>query len=184
MSIKEVKWELEAADQTKRATILLLAHHFRHEMTGPGGVPLHVFDRPFDYSRDDLMHFYEILENIRNQNTVAIENTKRSMLRMGMELPEFSIKHAKATGRGLEIWMCTIGAAIAPERRDDVRLIWKMLVDSTDHVPKALEGLEILERQTQEMTGTHGAMFSIGKPEWIELCSFVPFAFSNELQLR
>lgn len=118
MCIKEVKWDLESADAVRRAMIVAMATIIRVDVIEGSGLPQEVLNRPLDYSRDDLMRFYVQLEDIRNANNLQIQNVQKMMRRFGTELPDFAIEHAKLTGRALEVWMCTIGAGIAVDRRD------------------------------------------------------------------
>ncbi|MCH7777634.1 MAG: hypothetical protein IH878_14020 [Gemmatimonadetes bacterium] len=185
MCIKTVKWDLETGSAVKRATVLALAQLLRAEMLAQSGIPMDVLDRPLDYSRNDLLSFYDLLETARNQNTMQIEATKKNMRHLGMELPQFAVDHAKTTGQGLEVWMCTLGAGIVPERRDDVRTIWSYLAGSLDHVGEAISHLREVEQQTAAMTGIEDTgMFSvIDTNDWTEQCGFVPSVFSKELHL-
>jgi hypothetical protein len=97
-------------------------------------------------------------------------------------MPSFAVEHAKTTARGLEIWMCTLGAGIITDRRDDVRLIWSLLASSTKHLRPAIQQLYAFERETAEMTGSPSGMFDGLKDEdWLDLCRFVPSTFAKEL---
>jgi hypothetical protein len=80
-----------------------------------------------------------------------------------------SVKNAQ---RGLEIWMCTLGAGIVPKCRDDVRLIWSYLVGSMSSLPVAIQELRSIERRTTEMTGQASTeMFgNITTEQWMEFC--------------
>jgi hypothetical protein len=49
--------------------------------------------------------------------------------------------------------MCTLGAAIVPGVGDDVRAIWRMLIDSRPLVNKALDELKAVETMTIRDTG-------------------------------
>lgn len=175
MCIKEIKGELGVADGVQRATILAIAQWLRQSMFDDNGMA-NVVDRPLDYSRSELMKFYGGLENIRNQSAVEMEHTKANMLRLGLELPQFAIDHAKNTARGLEIWMCTLGAGICPNRREDVREIWSYLTASLDHFAVAITNIREVERRTGEMTGA-GPIFNVTYSEWFGLCEYVPSMF-------
>lgn len=185
MCIKEVQWDLQKADLFRRATILAISSLLRVEVIESSGVPHDVVDRPLDYTRDDLLRFYEQMEDIRNANTFQIEQTQKIMRRLGTELPEFSVQHAKNTGRGLEVWMCTVGAGINPDRRDAVREIWQFLSESREHLGNAIAGLREVEQLTANMTGMPpGGMFSsVNTEEWLEACRFVPSSFVKDLRL-
>lgn len=179
MCIQEVKWDLEMANQLRRATILAIAQIVREEALESSDFPRDVLDRPLDYPRDYLMNLYEKMESIRNINTLELEQTKKNMRTFGMELPEFAVTHAKNAARGLEVWMCTVGAGITPDRRDDVREIWHYLSGSFDSVGEAISGLRATELKTAELTGVPeaGIFSDIEQDEWVEACHFVPASF-------
>jgi hypothetical protein len=184
MSIKEVKWELESGDSVKQAKILAIASVLGKEFFDSGDIPVDVVDRPLDYSRDDLMRFYESLEDIRNNNTLQISHTKKMMNKMGIGFPRFAEEHAKQTGRALEVWMATVGAGIALDRRDDVREIWKILARSKSSLDEAMDEILAIENKTMEMTGQEGGMFSdYDREEWKVACNFLPAQFSKELDV-
>lgn len=176
MCIKEIKGELGVADGVQRATILAMAQLLRPSLFEDTGTA-NIVDRPLDYSRSELMKFYGGLEDIRNQGAIEIENTKANMLRFGMELPQFAIDHAKNTSRGLEVWMCTLGAGICPNRREDVREIWSHLTGSLDDIAVAINKIKEVERRTLEMTGAVESMFTPSYSEWFGLCDYVPSMF-------
>jgi hypothetical protein len=185
MCIKEVKWDLENLTSLRIATILALAQIIREQIIMGAGVPLDVLNSPLDYSRRDLVTFYGVMENIRNAGTMQIDATKKNMRNLGVELPKFAEDHALATKRGIEIWMCTVGAGIVPDRRDEVRLIWSYLSKSFDYLKQAINQILEIEDQTIQMTGgVNSEMFSlIDRDEWIKLCQFVPGSFVKELKL-
>lgn len=184
MCIKEVKWELESGNSVHRAKILAIATILGKEFFRSGEIPIDVVDRPLDYSREDLMGFYEVLENIRNDNTLQIVNMKKMMKKFGMEFPKFAEDHAKQTGRSLEVWMATVGAGIAIDRRDDVREIWKFLTMSKASLDEAISEIVAIENKTMEMTGQEGGMFSAYDPEeWKDACNFLPAQFTKELDV-
>jgi hypothetical protein len=120
MCTKEVKGELERATSLKRATILALAQLFRQ---GPFAEPelRELFDRPLDHSREKLLKLYTGLETIRNRNKVQCDRMRANHPHIvGIALPPFMVEQAKATNRGLEVWMCTLGAGLSPHLRNDV----------------------------------------------------------------
>lgn len=183
MCVKEVKWDIETADHSRRGMLLAIATALRLNALENSGIPRSVLDKPLDYSRTDLLRFYSAMEDIKNLNTLQIKQTQKNMERTGMELPNFSVEHAKLTGRGLEVWMCTVGAGIVTERRDDVREIWNMLVDSLANVETAIVELREFEQKTAMMTGipSEGMFQDIDTDEWVEECRFFPSQFSKSL---
>lgn len=178
MCIKEVKWDLESSSPIKKAMILALAQLFRNEMFEPMSVPKDIFDNPLEYSRSDLMEFYSVLENMRNQSRAQLDANKKNMKNFGMELPNFAIEHVNNSNRALEIWMCTLGAGISPDKRDDVRDIWGMVFGAKETLPEAINRLRDIERQTGEMTGQTVGMFDeMDDQEWIDACNYIPSSF-------
>lgn len=101
------------------------------------------------------------------------------MKKFGMELPEYAVEHAKNTTRGLTVWLSTLGAGIAPERRDDVQQIWNILQESQPHLRSAIDHLRNVEMQTELLAGSESeGMFDvIDDDEWIKSCSYVPSVF-------
>ena len=109
MCIKELMWDLETRDGLKRAKVLAIAQILKQELLLDSGFWMNMLDRPLDYTRSDLMKFYNSLETIRNQGSMQLSTTQKNARRMGAELPQFAVEHAKSTARGLEVWMCTLG---------------------------------------------------------------------------
>jgi len=188
MCIKEVKWDLETANPVRRATVLALATFLRTEMLEASGIPCDVLDRPLDYPRDELMRFYTMMEDIRNAGQLQLKQTQKNHSRLsGENLPEFAVEHAKLTGRGMEVWMSTIGAGISTEKRDDVRAIWSKLLRSFDYLEKAIEGIRQVEKRTADMTGMppeDGIFWGLNDVSWIENCRFVRSQFVKTLDIE
>ncbi|TIO29001.1 hypothetical protein [Mesorhizobium sp.] len=181
--MKEVRWELDKADEIKRATILALAHFFRIALLSEIGIPHELLDRPLDYTRDDLMRFYSGIEDLRNGSNMQFTQSKKVSKRIGFEMPAFLEEHTKNCSRGLEVWMCTVGAGVQPQMRDEARAIWNHLSSSSSSLPAAINRMLQIEARVAEMSGTADAMFSdIATDEWIEACAFVPSIFVAELK--
>jgi hypothetical protein len=173
MCIKELKWELESKDQLHRASVLAIAQLFR-ERALSAEIPQRVLDVPFDCTRKELLTYYTGLEDLRNLASARLGDTQRNFKRLGLELPQYAVEHAKACNRGLEVWMCTIGAAVVPERRDDVERIWRHLRDAAALVPTAIARLRDLERKIDDRMFDH-----VLDDVWIASCAFFPSAFVN-----
>jgi hypothetical protein len=182
LCVKEVKWDLEKADGPRRAMLLLMAQWFRVGMTDKdkGGLEPSYFDRPLDHSRADLVELYTGLENIRNNNTYQREQIQKSLARIG-GMPAYSVEQSKNTNRGLEIWMCTLGAGIAPDTRDDVWKIWTMLSEGLPYAPEAMRRLQEIVKLTENATGskTSGMFEDLPIPQWLAAADFVPSAFRS-----
>lgn len=133
------------------------------------------FDRPLDCSREALFDIYSRMECIRDESSAALGAMRSTPRRVDVRSAELSVEHAKMTTRGVEVWMCTLGAGIAPHKREDVVLIWSYLASSFSHVDHAIRYLRDIEKRTREMTGAVGAMSPpIPDEEWKELCAYVP----------
>jgi len=185
MTIKEVKWDLEMAGPPRQARLLALASVLGNDFFTECNIPEDVANRPLDYSRSDLMRFYEDLEDIKIGMTRQLEHTKKMVPKiMGMEFPKFAEDHVNDTRRALEIWMATIGAGITVDRRDDVRDIWKLLGQSKPHLDTAMDKILADENKTSDLTSENARVFSLlARQDWRDYCNFVPSQFSKELNL-
>lgn len=125
------------------------------------------------------MKFYEQLEDIRNMSNVQLAQTKKGLGRIGIELPDFAVTHAKNTTRGLEVWMCILATGIVPDRTDDVREIWKLLSSSVPSLNDAISKLKKIEEMTNDATGmpTKGMYGNVSDDYWVETCQYVPGIF-------
>ncbi len=189
MCTKELKWELESANALRRARILVLGQIVRATSFGTEPLIQDMLNRPLDYPRVDLVKLYEGIENIRNQSNAQLEHLKKVTPRiMTMEMPQFVIDRAKDAARGLEIWLCTLGAGIVPDRRDEVREIWDLLQGSMNTAPDAVVSLMRDDKQMQQ--GLTGIGSPGGETIWDDLspeqvlaaCTFVPSSFLKRLE--
>ena len=173
--IKEMKWELQWANLVKRATILAMAQGVR-VTSGEAGMA-DAFDRLLDCSRETLFDIFGRMEATRDQSSVALDATQSSLQRVDVKLSEMFVEHTNMTTRGVEVWMCTLGAGIIPDSREDVVLIWSYLASSFSHVEQAIRNLRCIEKRTREATGAACAMLPpIPDEEWKEFCTYVPSA--------
>lgn len=179
MCIKEVRLALEMMDSVKRAKVLAIASLLRNEFFSTGEFPKDVVDRPLDYSREDLMRVYSALEDIRNGQTIEMARTKKLS---GMENPAFAGDVWKINIRALEVWMATVGAGIATARRDDVREIWELLVQSKPYLENAMNAIIATEQEIMASLGEEGGPSSkYTREEWRVACDFLPSQFSKDL---
>jgi hypothetical protein len=182
MCVKEVKWELEKADGVRRATILLIAQYFRLNMEKEG-LENRVFDNPFAYTRTEMLQFYSGLEVTRNNMVRGHEHTNRMMQPLS-GWPDYAARHSRNAIRGMEVWMCNTGAAVAPAVRDDIRLLWNRLNGSKGFLTEAIKSLREVERMTESATGVSGGSGGIpdalSVDEWPRIASFVPSVFRTE----
>lgn len=179
MCTKEVKWELESLDRTQRAEILALAHYLRCEILQNAGIEQTVLDNPLEYTREYLTRQFETMEQIRDLARKELRISRRIMRRSGDSLPEFSVKHIHNILSALELWMCTVGAGIVPEKQHEVGYIWCVLAGSQDCLEQAISSIRSVETRTAHLTGAarDGMFGRISNDEWLRLCNFVPSAF-------
>lgn len=180
MCIKALLWELEAAEPVKRAKFLALAHVILQDFLDNVGIPFDVFDKPLDYTRDDLMRFYENLEDAR----ISAESQRDQLSKsLGESFPKFALEHAINMNRALEIWMVTIGIGIVPERRDDVRKVWLMLTQSKPYLDDAIDEILKMEAGTAAILGSMYTTFfsNLDVTEWKNKCEFIPSQLMKEL---
>lgn len=179
MCTKEVKWELEALDRHERAEILALAQYLRFEILQSAGIEHTVLDNPLEYTRESLTRHFETMERIRDLARKELRITSRDTRRSGDTLPGFSIKHIQNILSALELWMCTVGAGIVPNKKEEVDYIWCVMAGSQDCLEQAISSIREVEAQTASLSGVpRDDMFGrISNDEWLRLCNFMPSAF-------
>jgi hypothetical protein len=102
--------------------------------------------------------------------------------RIGFAMPPFVEEHTKNCARGLEVWMCTVGAGIQPDLRDEARIIWRYLATSKASLPEAISRMFEIETALADMTGSTEGMFAgVTLDEWAAECEFVPASFVAQL---
>ncbi len=184
MLIKEFRWDLEASDELRRARILILGQIIR--ATSFGLIPSFqdMLNRPLDYSRKELVEIYEGLEGTRNQNTLHLAQLQKFFSQRGIEIPKFVIDRAKDTSRGLEIWMCTIGAGISPDKRDEVREIWSLLSRAFPSLPIAMKSLVADDQKNAEIFGVQpeSVWEGLSGQQIHDACMFIPSSFTKSLE--
>lgn len=176
MCVTELKSHLEAEQPLERAKILAMAHTLRGELFGPGAAPMEMLDHPFNFDRPTAARVYGVLEQLRNTKVRQMEGTRKSLARMDMPLPDFIISHVRSSARALEVWMVTVGVAIAPDVRDDVRAIWGYLEGARAVLPVAFAALRAFEDANEEVTGVRGGALFNSRDDalWAEACRYIP----------
>ena len=179
MCTKEVKWEIEALDRQERAEILALAQYLRFEILQSAGIEQTVLDNPLGYTRESLTRHFETMERIRDLARKELRVSRRVMRRSGDTLPDFSVKHIQNILSALELWMCTVGAGIVPDKKHEVDYIWCVMAGSQDCLEQAISSMRKVESQASSLSGVpHDGMFGrISNDEWLRLCNFMPSAF-------
>ena len=178
LCIKEMKQELDANEPLQRAQVLAMSSLLGTELFESGQIPIDVMDRPMDYCREELLHFYELLEDRSNNHFDLIFQTKNMMGELGMQLPAFAEVHARDIGRSLNIWMATLGAGIAPDLEDDVREIWTLLVQSKENLDQAMDNILDTESKAMKLSEPQKRWFSdADRSTWKIACHFRPTQF-------
>ena len=178
LCIKEMKQELDANEPLQRAQVLAMSSFLGTELFDSGQVPIDVMDRPMDYCREELLQFYELLEDRSNNHFDLIFQTKNMMGELGMQLPAFAEVHARDIGRSLNIWMATLGAGIAPDLEDDVREIWTLLVQSKENLDQAMDNILDTESKAMKLSEPQKRWFSdADRSTWKIACHFRPTQF-------
>ena len=178
LCIKEMKQELDANEPLQRAQVLAMSSLLGTELFDSGQIPIDVMDRPMDYCREELLQFYELLEDRSNNHFDLISQTKNMMGELGMQLPAFAEVHARDIGRSLNIWMATLGAGIAPDLEDDVREIWILLVQSKANLDQAMDNILDTESKAMKLSEPQKRWFSdADRSTWKIACHFRPTQF-------
>lgn len=179
MCTNEVKWEIEALDRQQRAEILALAQYLRFEILQSAGIGQNVLDNPLEYTRESLTRHFETMERIRDLTRKELRVTRKDVCRSGNTLPDLSAKYIQNILSALELWMCTVGAGIMPDKKQDVDYIWCVMAASQDCLEQAISSIRKVEAQTASLTGVprDGMFGRISNDEWLRLCNFMPSAF-------
>jgi hypothetical protein len=176
MCTKELKWDLESADDMRRSMILLLGQHFRL-MTVKNGIENDAFDKPENYTKDEMLQFYTAMEGLRNNATLERERL-RKLARLGGVFPQYAEDHSKNCNRGIEIWMCTVGTVFAQSAKKDVTAIWKMFLQQPATIRRAFDHLKDIAQRTHKDTGAGGDMLAdVTMDDWLAAANFVPTAY-------
>ena len=183
MCIKDLKWTLESMPPTDRAYILAMATFYRIkniEITIKElNLPESILREPTRQSENNLYSLYNILEVLRNTTTHQRQQTEKNLKNLGMPMKEYAKGHVIATERAIEVWMCTVGLGISPNKKNDVIEIWKLLINTVDLIDDSIEKIyEFLDRMTED-TGVNDyetvEMFtSLDKKIWKEESYFTP----------
>lgn len=131
------------------------------------------------------MIVYNIIEGVRNNSNRQITELQKRAKILAHPIPEFAIDHMKISMRGLEVWMCTLGAGISPALRDEARTIWGHLAQGYTALGEVIDTLREYELRSSAAFGHTDSMpfHAISGREWVELCSFRPAVFSKSLTL-
>lgn len=183
MCIKDVKWALESMPPTDRAYILAMVTFYRIKIIETTikelDFPENILREPIRQSENNLYSLYTVLEKGRNNNTYQREQTEKNLKNLGMPMKEYAKGHAIAAERAIEVWMCTVGLGISPNKKNDVIEIWELLINSVDLIDDSIEKIyEFLDRVTED-TGVNDyetmEMFtSLDKKTWKEESYFTP----------
>ena len=183
MCIKDVKWTLESMPPSDRAYILAMATFTRIKMIQPTlselNLPEDILHQPIKNTESNLYTLYNVLEKLRNSSSFQRTQTEKNLKNLGMPMPEYAKGHAIASERALEVWMCTIGLGITPNKKNDVIEIWKLLINTVDLIDDSIERIyEFLDKTAEDTgamdTNTVELFTSLDKKTWKEESYFTP----------
>ncbi len=153
---KELQQALKNKTPIQRAQVAAMAAIIHREMLKEIEPTLNVFDNPFNFTHEQCIKVYCMLEDVRNQNRQQFILLKNDFLEMGSPLLESFKSHVKTCEEALELWMVTVGVNIVPERIGLVRECWGMLQGVHDIIPKAITEIREAEKKEGERTGNLG----------------------------
>lgn len=172
---------------SKRAQIFAISQleRVRHEASG---FPVGVFEQPFNFSRDKLYEIFDGLNseriNASLQNKRVLKNLKTRMGRYASQVisenPE-AFEKPNYPIRALELWMCTVGGGILPERRADITTIWNLFQESLPQIEEAINQLITESKANIAIFGEEGYYDKIDPAAWRSWCDFVPKPYNTEL---
>lgn len=179
ISVKDLKWDLQASSSKQRAEILVLAQYLRCVVLEQEGIDQSVLDKTLDFTREELIKQFEVIEHIRDQARSHLLMTIKKIHRSGDQLLYSNNKHIQNTLCALELWLCTIGAGFIPEKREDISYIWLVLTGSHCYHEQAISCM--LKTQIGNLIGVPraGKFDKLNASEWLSQCDFVPSPFDQ-----
>ena len=179
ISIKDLKWDLQASSGKQRAEILVLAQYLRCVVLEQEGIDQSILDKTLDFTHEELIMQFEVIEHIRDQARSHLLMTIKKIHRSGDQLLYSSNKHIQNILCALELWMCTIGAGFIPEKREDISYIWLVLTGSHCYREQAISSM--LKMRIGNLTGVprDGKFDKLNASEWLSQCDFVPSPFDQ-----
>jgi hypothetical protein len=167
----EVRWDFESSQLDRLARILIGAQSVRLEVINAEPSLRAIVHDPFVHDRDQLMEAYSQLEDARNLIAARAKDVATQSTRVGLAVPEVIRQRTNESIRSLEIWMATIGSAIAKNGREHGAFIWSRLKESRGELSAALQQLRKIE---QELGNT---MFDAADGKIISVCTYVPVPY-------
>ena len=173
MAIKELKSDVDVADDARRAKILLRAQHARREVIEAAGLPLDILDNPQKYPHDARMNVVGQLEEVilqgESQLKVAVSHAKT--IGMDGKLMQAEMLFER---RALQVWIATLGATDKHEA--DVKDIWAKLSKSTHALAVVVNEMEAMAKLSAGLSidAQPKAEDSVRLRAVMEMCSFVP----------
>ena len=175
--IFDLKRVLERAARVDRAKILVMAHIFRlttFREDDPKGMTF--INSPSVIPPDDLMYMFERLEGIitsSRSNGKQLRRNQRNLF--SQDIPQFAQDHWVTTERGVQVWMCTVAAAILPDRLGHVREIWNQIEGAGASVRDAVAHFRDLGSKFEAAFGeAPGIISHMDAEEAVKFCAFVP----------
>ena len=168
MAAKELKWDLESANDFRRAEILFRAHKIRVEVLESAGIPRAVMITPWKFKRDELMGIVRQLEDIIIDGERISTHAATRAASIGMNTGTFT-EEAKFQRRAHQVWIVTLGGH--ETRAEDVKQIWDLLRNSHFQLPKVIDQIEALDKG---MAGLMEPQNRFSRNEMVEMCQLFP----------
>lgn len=154
---------------------------------GDTPVPMGMLDNPSMYGRGELVRGYEILEDMRNQGLSMQKQMEKNFRKQtGIPMQPDELEILTLHRRGLEVLMCVVGVGLRPDKVDDLKAIWRLLMQPRDILIGAFETLRARERMllNSGLGGSEIVYAHIDDDEWLEACEFVPSIIRNKQLTR
>lgn len=182
--ITDLKQDLDDADPTQRAEILALAQYLRSEILEPAGIWHACFEFPLDCDHGTITRHLEQVARTRNRIRESLRNSARSLQNARSDKIETSLRQSQNLICALELWYCTIGARLVPEKQKLVAEVWEQLVDSRVYLHHAIHAAykgAVLTEQLAGITVDRNPI-RISENEWLRNCDFFPTGFNLRMR--
>jgi hypothetical protein len=143
MAVKELRWDLDEADDFRRAEILVYAHKMRIEVLEASGIPREVMATPRKFPREYLMSIASQLQDTIYDGGKISRRAMNYAKSLGMDA-KLTSQQEKLQRRALQVWVATLGGNA--NSAGDIERIWELLRSSRHQVPRVVDRNEALDK--------------------------------------
>jgi hypothetical protein len=168
MAVKELRWDLDAAVDFRRAEILVSAQRVRVETLEASGVPRQMMISPHTFPREAVMTIVWQLEEIIIEGEQMFKRSLERARSIGMDGAAMGLE-AKLQRRAHQVWIATLGGMA--KHADDLKRVWELLRSSRSLIPSVIDQIEAYDIA---LAGLGESQNRYPRDQIIEMCEFAP----------